>query len=35
MPENIDCIRALMGAESDWKISVAKTDAAIDAYYGL
>ena len=35
IPENIDCIRALMGAESDWKISVAKTDAAIDAYYGL
>ena len=35
IPVNIDCIRALMGAESDWKISVAKTDAAIDAYYGL
>ena len=35
IPENIDCIRALMGTESDWKISVAKTDAAIDAYYNL
>ena len=35
IPENVDCIRALMGAESDWKISVAKTDAAIDAYYCL
>lgn len=35
IPENIDCIRALMGTESDWKVSVAKTDAAIDAYYKL
>ena len=28
-------IRALMGTESDWKVSVAKTDASIDAYYNL
>jgi len=25
----------LMGTETDWRTSVAKTDAAIDAYYGL
>jgi hypothetical protein len=31
----VDCIRALMGTESDWKRSVAKTDAAISRYYGL
>jgi hypothetical protein len=24
-----------MGTETDWRASVAKTDAAIDAYYGL
>ena len=35
IPENIDCIRALMGTESDWKVSVAKTDSSIDAYYNL
>jgi glyceraldehyde-3-phosphate dehydrogenase (NAD(P)) len=35
IPENIDCIRALMGVESDWKASVAKTDSAISDYYGL
>jgi glyceraldehyde-3-phosphate dehydrogenase (NAD(P)) len=35
IPENVDCIRALMGTESDWKTSVAKTDAAIDTYYNL
>ena len=35
IPENVDCIRALMGTETDWRASVAKTDAAIDAYYGL
>ena len=35
IPENIDCIRALMGTESDWRKSVAKTDSAIDTYYGL
>ena len=35
IPENVDAIRALMGAESDWRVSVAKTDAAIKAYYGI
>ena len=35
IPENIDCIRALMGAESDWKVSVSKTDEAISSYYGM
>ena len=35
IPENIDCIRALMGTESDWRVSVAKTDRAISDYYGL
>ena len=35
IPENVDCIRALMGTEEDWKASVAMTDAAISAYYGL
>ncbi|MCS5536042.1 MAG: type II glyceraldehyde-3-phosphate dehydrogenase, partial [Candidatus Poseidoniales archaeon] len=29
IPENVDCIRALMGTEPDWKSSVTKTDAAI------
>ena len=29
VPENVDAIRALMGTESDWMASVAKTDAAI------
>ena len=33
IPENVDCIRALMGTEEDWRTSVAKTDAAISAYY--
>ena len=33
IPENVDCIRALMGTEPDWRVSVAKTDAAISAYY--
>ena len=32
IPENVDAIRALMGTESDWKASVAKTDAAISRY---
>ena len=35
IPENVDAIRALMGTESDWRASVAKTDAAISAYNGL
>ena len=33
IPENVDCIRALMGTETDWQASVAKTDAAISTYY--
>ena len=35
IPENVDAIRALMESESDWRASVAKTDAAIAAYYNL
>ncbi len=35
IPENVDAIRAVMGTESDWRASVAKTDAAISAYYNL
>jgi glyceraldehyde-3-phosphate dehydrogenase (NAD(P)) len=35
IPENVDAIRALMGTESDWKTSVAKTDAAISLYNNL
>jgi glyceraldehyde-3-phosphate dehydrogenase (NAD(P)) len=35
IPENVDCVRALMGTETDWKASVAKTDSAISEYYGL
>lgn len=35
IPENIDCIRALMGTESNWKDSVSKTDDAISSYYGM
>ena len=35
IPENVDCIRALMGTEADWRASVAKTDSAISDYYGL
>ncbi len=33
IPENVDAIRALMGTESDWQVSVAKTDAAIAALF--
>ena len=33
IPENVDCIRALMGVESDWRNSVAKTDESISQYY--
>ena len=33
IPENVDCIRALMGVESDWRKSVAKTDESISKYY--
>ncbi len=35
IPENVDAIRALMGVESDWKLSVAKTDAAISKYNNI
>jgi glyceraldehyde-3-phosphate dehydrogenase (NAD(P)) len=35
IPENVDAIRALMGIEADWRVSVAATDAAISAYYNL
>jgi glyceraldehyde-3-phosphate dehydrogenase (NAD(P)) len=35
IPENVDCVRALMGTEDDWKVSVAKTDLAISEYYGI
>jgi glyceraldehyde-3-phosphate dehydrogenase (NAD(P)) len=35
IPEYVDCSRALMGIETAWRASVAKTDAAIDEYYGL
>ena len=35
IPENIDCIRALMGINSDWKASVSITDAAISKYNGI
>ena len=35
IPENVDCVRALMGVEEDWEVSVAKTDLAISEYYGI
>ena len=35
IPENIDCIRALMGTNSDWKNSVSITDEAISRYNGI
>jgi len=35
IPENVDAIRALMGTEEDWKVSVAKTDSAIAAANGI
>ena len=35
IPENVDCVRALMGTEADWRTSVAKTDLAISDYYGI
>jgi glyceraldehyde-3-phosphate dehydrogenase (NAD(P)) len=35
IPENVDAIRALMGTESEWRVSVAATDAAISTYYNL
>ncbi len=33
IPENVDCVRALMGVEEDWRKTVAKTDASIRRYY--
>ena len=35
IPENVDCIRALMGVEEDWTKSVEKTDSAISTYYSM
>ena len=35
VPENVDAVRALMGTEDDWKVSVNKTDEAIAAFNGL
>lgn len=35
IPENVDAIRALMGTEADWLVSVEKTDAAISKYNNL
>ncbi len=34
VPENVDAIRALTGSETDWRASVAQTDAAIAAAHG-
>ena len=33
IPENVDAIRALMGTESDWRVSVEKTDSAIASQF--
>ena len=35
IPENIDCIRSLMGTEEDWKKSASKTDDSISKYYSV
>ena len=35
IPENVDAIRALMGVEEDWRVSVNKTDSAISKYNNL
>ena len=35
IPENVDAIRALMGTESDWRVSVAKTDQSIAKYNNI
>ena len=35
IPENVDAIRALMGTESDWLASVAKTDQSIAKYNNI
>jgi len=35
IPENIDCVRALMEIEKNWQKSVKKTDDAISSYYNI
>lgn len=35
IPENIDAIRALMGTQADWQVSVDKTDAALRELFGM
>tara|TARA_B100000927_G_C16468100_1_gene470481 strand:- start:1501 stop:2541 length:1041 start_codon:yes stop_codon:yes gene_type:complete len=35
IPENIDCVRALMEIEENWEKSVKKTDEAIARYYNI
>lgn len=35
IPENIDCVRALMEIEENWQKSVKKTDNAISSYYNI
>ncbi|MED6338034.1 MAG: type II glyceraldehyde-3-phosphate dehydrogenase, partial [Candidatus Thermoplasmatota archaeon] len=35
IPENVDAIRALMGTESNWRVSVEKTDNAIAQYNNI
>ncbi len=35
IPENIDCVRALMKIEKNWQKSVKKTDDAISSYYNI
>ena len=35
IPENIDCVRALMEIEENWLKSVKKTDDAISSYYNI
>ena len=35
IPENVDCVRALMRLEGSWTESVTKTDQAISRYYNI
>ena len=35
IPENVDCVRALMKLEESWTESVTKTDQAISRYYNI
>ena len=35
IPENVDCVRALMKLEGSWTESVTKTDQAISRYYNI